>query len=479
MRARGHRVHPHSGSGRRAPSLPIDVAKRFKAISCLLAALVLASLCVSVSVGSASAADLRPRVEHRANAARVILAFEHEKPFDLFQLTNPERVVLDLPLIKGEPAQVIPIRPAGLVEQIRHGRFAANTSRIVVDCIVPVRVVKTYFTEASGANGARANDVELVIELAAASGAAAESTPAAAGREGSAGNFTEQIKAALDRPAPRATRQADHDTSAQGRHAPFVAPRPRAPLLAAGGLATTRLGPPTPRPRTPVIVLDPGHGGKDPGAISRSGIREKDVTLAVSRAVRRQLADMGRYKILLTRDGDVYLRLRERMAMARAAGADVFVSIHADSMRRRSVRGASVYTLSEKASDAETAALAERENKADLIGGVDLRGESPEVTNILLDLARRDTMNRSIVLASRLVPELGRVTPLLANPHRHAGFVVLKSADIPSVLVELGFLSNPQDEKLLRSREHQIVRARAIARAIHGYVSETMQASAL
>jgi N-acetylmuramoyl-L-alanine amidase len=185
--------------------------------------------------------------------------------------------------------------------------------------------------------------------------------------------------------------------------------------------------------------------------------------------VARELRSRGRYRVVLTRDRDVFLRLRTRVEKARKAGADLFVSLHADSIKSRRFRGASVYTLSEKASDAEAARLAEWENKADIIAGLDLNRQSDEVTNILIDLAQRETMNFSAKFANILLPEIGKVGPLLRKSHRFAGFAVLKAPDIPSVLVEMGYLSNRDDERMLTSPKRRSKLVRAIATAIDKY----------
>jgi N-acetylmuramoyl-L-alanine amidase len=218
-----------------------------------------------------------------------------------------------------------------------------------------------------------------------------------------------------------------------------------------------------------VVAIDAGHGGQDPGAISLSGAYEKQITLAMARALREELKTLHRYKAVLTRNSDRFIRLRDRIAIAHAAGADLFISLHADTVQSSTVRGLSVYTLSERASDAEAAALAERENKVDLIGGIKLAGETPEVTNILIDLIQRETMNDSSQVASMLVSELDEETLLLPRTHRFAGFAVLKAPDVPSVLIELGYLSNPADERLLLSSKHRRKLAQGIARAIDGY----------
>ena len=216
-------------------------------------------------------------------------------------------------------------------------------------------------------------------------------------------------------------------------------------------------------------MIDPGHGGVDPGAISRSGAWEKHIVLAFSKELRRQLVATGKFDVRLTRHRDVFIRLRQRIAKARAVGANLFLSIHADSIHNRRVRGTSVYTLSKRASDKEAAALARKENKSDLIAGVDLKKQSSDVVNILIDLAQRETMNESAVFAQQLVSEMAKVRKMLRNTHRFAGFAVLKAPDIPSVLIELGYLSNRTDEKLLLDPKQHRRMASSITRAIQRY----------
>jgi N-acetylmuramoyl-L-alanine amidase len=218
-----------------------------------------------------------------------------------------------------------------------------------------------------------------------------------------------------------------------------------------------------------MVVIDPGHGGADPGAISINGVYEKAITLQVARALREQLLATGRYRVALTRDGDDFVRLRDRVAQAREQGADLFISLHADSLGQANVSGMSVYTLSDKASDREAEMLAARENRADALGGLDLKAETDEVVSILIDLAQRDTLNQSRRVANLLVEEMGKQVRLLPRPHRSAGFAVLTAPDVPSVLIELGYLSNPKDAKMLTQTEHQVRLARSIARGIDGY----------
>ena len=221
-------------------------------------------------------------------------------------------------------------------------------------------------------------------------------------------------------------------------------------------------------PRKRIIMLDPGHGGQDPGAISRSGHYEKNITLAMARETRDLLQKAG-YKVVLTRDSDVFIPLRGRMRKAHDAGADLFISIHADSAKNPSARGLSIYTISEKASDAEAAALAERENKADIILGMDLSDVDPLAGNVLLDLAKTDTMNKSAQYADYVVAEMKKTVQLVPNAHRMAGFVVLKSPNIPSVLVELGYLSNKIEDRNLQKASYRKDLAEALVRAVNVY----------
>lgn len=225
---------------------------------------------------------------------------------------------------------------------------------------------------------------------------------------------------------------------------------------------------PTPLPRPKLIFLDPGHGGRDPGAQGIRGTQEKAVVMAIARELQRELLVGARYRVLLTRNTDNYVALRERVARAQEAKADLFLSLHADSHDNPDVRGASVYTLSEQATDREAAALAARENRADaVVSGMKLADKDDNVARTLFAMSQRGTVNDSRRLADTIVQSFSRNgVRLLPRTHRQAGFAVLTSPDIPAALVELGYLSNPQDEKLLTVRQHQI----ALARALRGSV---------
>jgi N-acetylmuramoyl-L-alanine amidase len=230
---------------------------------------------------------------------------------------------------------------------------------------------------------------------------------------------------------------------------------------------------PEPAAASPLVMLDPGHGGKDPGAIGVSGTYEKHVSLAAALELKHLLEAGGHYRVALTRARDVFVPLDDRVAKAQAQGASLFVSMHADALADHQVRGASIYTLG-IASDAQTAALAQRENSADRYGGPALN-TSPEVSRILASLVRRETRVGSVHLARDLVGSLDQQVPMLPNPERHAGFVVLKAADIPSVLVEMGFMSNPRDEAELRRPDHRKLIAAAMKRAVDAFFAARQQ----
>ena len=220
-----------------------------------------------------------------------------------------------------------------------------------------------------------------------------------------------------------------------------------------------------PRPR--LIALDPGHGGIDPGALGVTGVQEKSVVITVARELQAQLQAGGRYRVMLTRAADTYVALRERVAKAEQVKADLFLSIHADSHPDREVRGASIYTLSEEASDREAAALAQRENAGPINAPP---GGGPTVTRTLVAMAQRGTGNESRKFADTVVTTFAKSgVRLLPRTHREAGFAVLTSPDIPAALVELGYLSNPQDSKLLTVRQHQMALARALRASIDAH----------
>jgi N-acetylmuramoyl-L-alanine amidase len=217
----------------------------------------------------------------------------------------------------------------------------------------------------------------------------------------------------------------------------------------------------------PLVVIDPGHGGHDPGSVSSDGRRyEKDAALAIARAVRDELVASGRVRVALTRDTDRFLILGDRREIARRLDADLFISIHADSAPNPAARGATIYTLSDVASDRVAAQLAAKENKADVLNGVDLGRETNDVSSILIDLAQRETMNVSAVFAALLQREMAPMISFRSTFHKFAGLIVLKAPDVPSVLLETGYISNDEDLKLLFSRDYRKDIATGVRRAV-------------
>jgi N-acetylmuramoyl-L-alanine amidase len=238
-------------------------------------------------------------------------------------------------------------------------------------------------------------------------------------------------------------------------------------LFAADAFADPSAPLPVKKPKPPrLLMIDPGHGGHDPGAIGISGLHEKEVTLDIARRLADNIAARPGMDSRLTRDNDIFLPLEERVRIGREARADMFMSIHADSAPNRGARGLSVYTLSEKASDNFAKALAEHENEADMMGGVDVPTTDKEVAAILFDLTARRTRNTAQHVRSNFVQTLGRNWRLLEQPMRAANFVVLRAPDVPSILVETGFLSNPQDEHILRQPAEREKIARLMAKSL-------------
>ncbi|QLC26603.1 AMIN domain-containing protein [Parasphingopyxis algicola] len=346
-----------------------------------------------------------------------------------FVLDDPYRIAIDVAGARAGSG----VDGAGPIRAVRQGQYDPETARLVLDLARP----------AIFSNGSFAAD----------------------GR-----SFTLDIQ-----PVSR-VRFASAADAGRARFLPPMAFRARPPR--GRGELTVRLPRATPAgelelpeiqgPRgRPLVVIDAGHGGHDPGAISPYGNRhEKDATLAIALATRDALLASGRVRVALTRDDDRFLVLRERYEIARRLGGELFISIHADAAENRDASGATIYTLSEVASDRETARLASRENAADVINGVNLGGADDDVRSILIDLTQRETMNISARFASLLRREAGDTVPFRNDYHRFAGFAVLKAPDMPSILFESGYLTNSSDARRLFSRDGQRAIARGLADAI-------------
>jgi len=385
--------------------------------------LILFSLCISIFISSSAvrAGDAPARLEAHgyrmvgdASRVRMLLNFDREPDMRWFALRSPSRLVIDLPetgfAIAPEEAKA-----RGLISDVQYGQMGPGASRIILTTDTPFEVESIEVIKNETSPGYR-----LVADIVATS--------------------LERFEAFL---ADQALTTAATTTA-----------------------KTDRLGGAESSVKPFTIVIDPGHGGIDSGARGVSGTLEKSITLAFSLELKKRLEQSGRYIVRTTRDNDVFLRLDERVRIARQQEADLFISVHADTIKFRGIRGATVYTVSDQASDAESAALAARENLSDELAGMAVDDKNHEVSDILMDLIRRETHSFSIRFARTLLGELSGKVELINNPHRFAGFRVLKAPDVPSVLLELGYLSNPDDEEQLRNADWRSRAVDSIAAAV-------------
>jgi N-acetylmuramoyl-L-alanine amidase len=409
---------------------------------------------------------------------RFVADLDRPVSYSVYVIDNPYRVVVDLPDVRFNMPPEIGDAGRGLIRAYRFGQLAPGKSRIVIDTTGPVLIEKSFVLNPE--NGQPARMIIDIVKTDQRTFARIKATErptrsvAASSVQPAPDTLAELLKregvARIDEEAERAE---------QTEKAAGLVPKPRpkpSQFGAASGILPERAGVTDATPVRPVVVLDPGHGGIDGGTVSRKGTPEKKVVLAFARELRKKLLATGRFEVHMTRNDDRFISLGKRVKFARAKKADLFIAVHADSLRQRRVRGATVYTLSEKASDAEAAALAEKENNADFIGGVDLGEDAGEVAGILLDLALRETKNHSIYFARRVVKNLKPVTPLNTRPMRSAGFKVLRAPDVPSVLLELGYLSNRHDEENLVSSKWRRNAAGAVTAAIEGFFSPEVAA---
>ncbi len=370
------------------------------------------------------------RVGGDENRTRFVTDLTQVVSFSVYVLPDPYRVVVDLPDVSFDLPPGAGRKVRGLITEFRYGLVDNGRARIVIDTSGPVLIEKSFVIGPQAGQPAR-----LVVDLVKTGEAAFRKTYKAEALK------SQSAAAALPPRSP-----AEKKVAAK------------------------------PKNGRKLVVIDPGHGGIDPGAIGRNKTREKDVVLAFAHALRQKLKADGRYDVVMTRAGDNFVSLRDRVRLAREREADLFIAIHADTVRGQSARGATIYTLSDKASDAEAEALAQKENRADIIAGLDLETENEQVTGILIDLVQRESKNRSAFFARKAVAEMRAVTGFTGKPLRSAGFVVLKAPDVPSVLVELGYLSSKTDEELLNSRSWRDKTAAAVARAIDQYFSTEIAA---
>jgi N-acetylmuramoyl-L-alanine amidase len=382
---------------------------------------------------------------------RVVFDLNQKADFRAFVIDDPYRIVIDLPLAEWKTFKSRTLPSNSLIKSYRSGELDEGLSRVILDLRKPA-IIKNIFPLAGDAT----DKDRLVIDLERSSeNAFSAQKPRVFGNRQLQGASPGKavFRSVIKKPAVQSYSQAENES--------IKAAVPDTPVKAPSLLHK--------QPKIYTIVVDAGHGGEDPGA-EAGGMKEKFITLAVARELGRQLVETGRYKVVLTREEDVYIKLHDRVNISREVKGDLFISIHADKIDRTGVRGASIYTLSEKASDAETARLAEEENNAGFVAGVDLSQETQDVADILLDLAMREKMNESNLLARMLEDAFQRKNvQLLPNSRRSAGFAVLKAPDVPSVLIETGFISNPNEARLLSSGLFQRKAAAAIIEGVDAY----------
>jgi len=390
------------------------------------------------------------------DGVRVVIDLGNKVPFQHRTFDHPPRLIIELPDVSWQ----IPERRAGrtyrMVKGFQFGRLRNNVSSLIIDMDRAFEIETVFELPPSDSSGYRiVTDLKPLPGNVAMRRQRVQSKAYEAETTKTATAHRPQRRPALEAPRERPRTGGNRVTEGRTRVAPpRPAPAPRPPVLTSKRM----------------IVIDPGHGGIDPGASGLQGTYEKNVVLSTALQLRRQLVDTGRYDVILTRDDDSFVRLRDRLQIARASGGHLFLSLHADSLSsNKDVRGAAVYTISDTASDEEAERLASVENRADILGGVDLSHHEPLVTQILIDLAQRDANGKSLKIADLLVAELGDVTKLLRKQRQQAGFVVLKSPDMPSALVELGYLSNIKDERRLSDQDHLGDLAKAIVKAIDRY----------
>ncbi|MCH2546148.1 MAG: N-acetylmuramoyl-L-alanine amidase [Alphaproteobacteria bacterium] len=450
-------------------------------------------LCMFYAVGAMAQTATDPLVskvdvQSSGGLDRIVLHISQAISYDAFGLSNPGRIVIDMPLLNWKAPTGLPANYNGMIlKNIRIARFNATTMRMVFDLALSAELDEVSVIN-QGVNKPflMVFDVVTPEYTAAANPEESEVITPAPASEPLIDTKTEQKVVSQNTPPEQSWRKSA-PTPAAIRNSSAIATGARpatdwaelaerasevVPLPENVPFATAPV--PVFRPQDTakrVVVIDAGHGGRDPGATGVKGTKEKEVTLYYAKALRDALLSTGRYDVELTRDYDTYVMLRERLAMGRRAKGDIFISVHADAAENHSTRGLSIYTLSETASDKEAAALATRENKVDIIYGMNLSSEHKDVTEILIDLAQRETKNKSTKLAEILLEALGKKVKLLPNTHRYAGFAVLKAPDVPSVLIELGFLSNRKDEALITSSNYRKELVSALVLGIDNYFS--------
>ncbi len=386
------------------------------------------TICFYLFLSPAWALDINAvRLGIHDNKERVVIELSGTSKFRAFVLQAPNRIIVDMDSFRWKVGNVH--RPQGtVIKDVRFGELGAGKGRLVIETADAV-MIKAAFPIEQG----KGQPDRIVIDFSrTSSGTMKEASTQTMGNMVEPNDPNPIIKSV----APLQDQSQEQDSAKR---------------------------------KSKLIIIDPGHGGQDPGAIGVNGAYEKNIVLAVGLELKKQL-EKGGYKVEMTRSTDIFIPLGQRVKFARKKKGDLFISLHADSIGRSNVMGASVYTLSDKASDKETEKLAERENKSDLIAGIDLSKQEDDVADILIDLAARDTMNQSRYLAKTVITTLDhKDVKILDKKYRSAGFAVLKAMDIPSILVEMGYLTNRQEVERLSNGAYRQKIAAALKSSVDSY----------
>lgn len=419
------------------------------------------------------------RLADREGFTRIVFDAEHSADYQIKKVSEPERLIISLKNVNFNVKTSEEKFPSKLVQNIRVSESGADVS-VSISLKTKIKIVDSFIILPSESS----EFYRLVIDIAPEDEGFYKKSVKEVVKISGANEKQEvvetiekKIKPKSKLPLPQKKPETLQDIKIEN-----IYDNPKTKDITKPEVKTKvsqnikglkKIPLPTPKPRKPVIIIDAGHGGTDPGAISRGGLKEKNITLKYALELRKYLEKSGHYEIIMTRSDDYFIPLKNRVEVARKNKADLFLSLHADSHPDSKVKGLSVYTVSEKASDREAERLAESENKSDALTKVDLTKERDEAADVLIELVKRETMNNSARFAEIAVKEMGEEAKLLKNSHRFAGFVVLTGIDVPSALVELGYLSNKIEEEKLQKKEYRAKLVKALAESVDKYFDKS------
>jgi N-acetylmuramoyl-L-alanine amidase len=424
----------------------INKSKYFKYLMTLSAALLGASLVLGLPIVTPALA--KPVITSFAvtadnNRSRFTAQITDNIGYSATILPDPYRVVIEVPGTGFDLPAGAGRNVEGLIKQVRYGKSAKGVPQIILDTTGPVLIEQSEIKPRKGKTPA-----QIVLDLV-------ETSPEVF-----------QAAYAIDNAQPAPSKLEPESSPEVTASLPVVMPKKPINKPAGSNLGGKQ-----------VIVIDAGHGGIDPGAMSVRKVKEKDVVLAFAQDLQKALQARKQFDVRLTRSDDTFVSLKERVHFTREQKAALFIAIHADTVRGQTARGTTIYTLSDTASDEEAAALAQKENRVDIIAGLDVGQQNEQVADILIDLVQRESKNHALLFSRKALDELKGITTMTGKPLRSAGFMVLKAPDVPSVLIELGYLSSIDDEKKLTSPVWRKKMADALAKAVDKHFQDTVAAA--